>query len=184
MSDVSILFIRVGVVAAMLLALLLICFLSGWRAAPDRKSGETLLRYNPPMRVLGVIMLGLAIGFPLFLIGLVFVVPPTAAWQYPAVAGFALFVALTGLYVYREARESCAIVSDDGILQRSPWFGTKFLAWQDVRKVKSYPNGLKIFYGRDGTTIRFPLYWTGLDVLTEEMNRHLDSGAIEDNPFW
>ena len=58
------------------------------------------------------------------------------------------------------------------------------VAWDDVTKVKSYPNGLKIFYGRDGTKLRFPVYWTGMDVLTAEMNDRLAASIIENNPLW
>ena len=185
MNDVSILAIRIGVITTMLLTLLvLIWLLSGWKAQHDSRTGETLMRYNPPMRILGGVMLGLAILFPLFLIGLVLVVPPKEPWQYPAVAAFALLVAVGGVFVWREARQGCAIVSDDGILQRSPWFGTKFVAWEDVVKVRSYPNGLKIVYSRDGTKLRFPVYWTGMDALTAAMQRHVAASNLQENPLW
>ena len=99
--------------------------------------------------------------------------------------GQALFalVALLALMMVASTFYRRIVVSDKGITSRSPWTGTRFVAWSDIKDVRYVP----IFqwlclHGSSTGPVRIDLMFAGLpdfiDVASQHLSPRLSEGAV------
>jgi hypothetical protein len=165
--------IGVGVAAALAVVGVLIVFLSGWKGELQPGTSRLTMRYNIPTRFMGYVMLVLGVVFPIGLVVLVIVKPPPDNGSLIGVGCMGLFVALAGLYTWRETRYGYAVADDQGVEKVSPWAGRKSLAWNDVEHIWVYPNGLVKIRGYNRVQLNFPVYWAGLHQLLQACEEHI-----------
>jgi hypothetical protein len=136
----------------------------------DPVTGELVMRYSLPLRVVGV---GLGLLVPLLLIVLLIAVPPKKQEEVLAAGiGGTAFALLSG-FLLLETLRFRIIVSEAGIRSHSPWRPVRFLPWEEVRSVTSHsPTRYFVFRGR-ACTVRVPQWVTGLELLVAAARRHL-----------
>jgi hypothetical protein len=137
----------------------------------DPVTGELLMTYSLPLRVMGV---GLGLLVPTLLIVLLIAVPPKKQEEVLAVGiGGTAFTLLAG-FLLLETLRFRIVVSEAGLRSHSPWRPVRFLPWEEVRSVTSHsPTSYFVFHGRGGRRVRAPLWFTGLDLLVAAARRHL-----------
>lgn len=132
------------------------------RPRPGADEHTLLFRHNAVFRWFAYLS---TIGIPLGLTALVTLIPPRGEEVWYVVGIYAGFALLT-LPLFWEAIRYYVLVGPEGIVCRSAWRGTRFIAWDDLREVSfSTANAWFIFRARDGTTIRVHMFVSGLSDL-------------------
>jgi hypothetical protein len=136
----------------------------------DPVTGELVMRYSLPLRVVGV---GLGLLVPALLIVVLIAAPPKKQEEVLAAGiGGTAFALLSG-FLLLETLRFRIIVSEAGIRSHSPWRPVRFLPWEEVRSVTSHsPTRYFVFRGR-ACTVRVPQWVTGLELLVAAARRHL-----------
>jgi hypothetical protein len=141
----------------------------------DPVTGELLMTYSLPLRVVGV---GLGLLVPALLIVVLLTVPLKNEQEALGLGIGGTVFALLGGFLLLETLRFRIIVSEAGIRSHSPWRPVRFLPWEEVRSVTSHlPTRFFVFRGR-GCNIRMPQWLTGLDLLAEIARRHLPPKAL------
>jgi hypothetical protein len=142
----------------------------------DPATGKLTMRYSLALRIMGWL---LGIVVPIGFVVLLFIIPfekPNDAW---IAGGMLAFFTLLGGFLLIETQRFRVIVSDEGIESFSPWRPKRVLSWDEITSVKHYSNtSFFVFRGRGGTRIRMPLWLTGLDVVVEKAQEHLDPSVL------
>jgi hypothetical protein len=86
---------------------------------------------------------------------------------------------LIAVYGFREALYAFGAVTEEGIEKYSAWWGSRRLAWEDVRRVIIYPVGAVKIRGQDGTRIGFSAYWTGRGKLGQAISQYVDPERVD-----
>jgi len=146
------------------------------RAKTDTATGKLQLRYGGLYRGFAIFA---AFGIP-FCITVLLIVAPQ--WNKDDLAGkiamYLLFAGL-GLPLFWESSRFSCTVSSEGLNCNSPWRGTRFIAWTQIKKL-SYNPFCSWFIIRtiDGYKFRIHNLASGIPQFLDECDKHLPPGFI------
>jgi hypothetical protein len=149
------------------------------RGKPLRDAYTNAMVFRHGILIRGFALLG-TFGAPsaITLIG-IFRPPPPQPGDFWAVCFlYALFPAISAPLLWESMRFAMK-VSPEGLDCRSPWRGTRFLAWDDIKEI-SYSQAWSWFVVRavDGWKFRVPLLIPGLGHWLEQCERYLPESAL------
>lgn len=160
-----------------LIGLSLFVIVIRWRTPINEQTGEFVLRYSPPVRLLAG-LLGFVV--PVGLLVLIVIVPPPPAEQLAIEAGL-LVLKLFGFVIIRETFECRIKVSPLGLISYSGWRRPIALGWEHVAEVRhECPARWFLFYDRQRRGFVVPVYLAGLDALVVAMQVYLRPEVYRD----
>jgi hypothetical protein len=147
------------------------------RPSADERRGVLLFRHSAIFRGFALVTAG---GIPMVLTVLVFVFPPKDEGDVGAIVGVhVLVIALTWPLLW-EALRFGVMLSPEGLDCRSPWRGSRFLRWEEVRAISwSDMGSWFIIHARDGYRFRVPSLAAGLDRFLACCEEHLRPDQLE-----
>ena len=137
---------------------------------PTRKA--IVMRYSVVYRVVGLILLIIPVAA---IISLVFEPAKEKEMGELLAAGIAavVFSILSG-FILLETTCKNILVSKQGIESISPWRAPRYIAWDDVTRVRSLNNAyLFVIHADDGTKIAISLYFAGLAEFAATLKQRL-----------
>jgi hypothetical protein len=159
-----------------ILALLLLAVRRGQPRA-DEQRGTLLFRRKLLYRGFALVM---AIGVPLGVTVRVFVFPPQDEGDVYAILGVqALFIGLSWPLLW-DALGFVLLVTPEGLRCRSPWRGSRFVPWDDVRAVSySARKSCFLIQAHDGYCFRVPVITARLDHFLQRCEEELHPDLLE-----
>jgi hypothetical protein len=152
--------------------------LSAARTQPiaDPRDGSLRFRYNLLFRGTTFVF---AFVVPLAFAVLLLIIPVKSDEDFWATIGMSAFVIGTGFLFRRESSRFALIVSPAGLDCRSPWFSSKFIAWQDVEEVSfSSINQWFVIRAIDGRRFRVHRFVDGLPVFLDLCEKNLSADRL------
>jgi hypothetical protein len=146
------------------------------RPMGDGSAGTVVLRHGWLLRGFALFS---AFGIPFGITVLVIMHPPKQEGDVSAILGsYALFAVLSGPLLW-EAMRFAVAADAAGLTCRSPWRGTRFVAWDELHEVTfSAQGGWYIFRAADGYKFRVYTWVAGVGRLLAECVRRLPPEAL------
>jgi hypothetical protein len=139
-------------------------------------SRDLLFRHNSLFRI---VTLMAAIGLPVGLTGLMIVYPPQRSEVPYFVAAYLIFAAMTLPFVW-EAGRYYLLVTSNGLECRSPWRGSRTIAWGDLSAMNySAVNAWFEFQSEEGDRIRVHSFVAGLNDLLGAVEARVPARALK-----
>jgi len=151
---------------------------AGQQGRPRPRAGPhtLLLRYNALFR--GFTYLA-AIGIPVGLTAVLYFHPPRGIQRWYVLSLYLGIAAVTMPLVW-EASRYYLFVNPDGLEGRSPWWGSRFLAWDDIQEVRySTMNSCFVFRATNGDKIGVSGFVGGLKSLLALVEQRLPPTALK-----
>ncbi len=155
-----------------LITMSLVVISLGWRAKADESTGEFVLRYSLPCRIYAVVGCFLV---PIMVLVMTILEPPQQPDDIVASEIGLLAFKLLGLILLQMTFKSRILVSDEGLAVYSPWRRPRSIQWEEIVEVVNLcPKSWFVFNVRDQQPFHVPLYFEGLELLVDAIQRRLD----------
>jgi hypothetical protein len=143
----------------------------------DPKSRTIVLEHSWLLKGLGLVA---GLGMPLLVLVLVLVIGFKKPSDALAAGGLLLFFGLLGGWLLLESMGVRVLLSEEGIEGRSPWRGTRFIPWDEVKEVKfSQAMSWFVVVGRRRDKVRVSMLLVGTQYFVEAVKEYLDPERYE-----
>ncbi|HEX3147037.1 MAG TPA: hypothetical protein VHR66_03085 [Gemmataceae bacterium] len=160
----------------MALALLVAALARQGRPRPLPGRGDLLFRHNSLFRWVTLLA---ALGLPMGLTALLFLYPPQKS-EIPYFVCIYLVFALVTLPFVWEAGRYYLLVTANGLECRSPWRGSRTIAWTDLQSMSfSLVNAWFEFESEDGDRIRVHSFVAGLNNLLAAVEAQIPARSLK-----